>query len=299
MKRPEFKSSFHWFDPSFWLVSEQEIEWNYAMSRYIMSQWHTEPFLSVLRGSHYPDADWWLSLFPFGINYGTCNLIDVKRIFLNGAGPNDNGRSSYFAALFCSDMLEERILLETSMSKGYPMSFFKFTKFAQFSAGMNIILKKGAELNSIGCCSMLADEDEHKYILQRSRLGDYWAFVRCSIQFCINDKRRWNLLFLYAKNQDMHGSEGINHWFREIDGVFDTSTLFYISELTKQMGLIQPKNRKIDILAYRRYVINRVQQECITWILTGKRMGVVKDIRGIIAKKIWNSRKEGRKILKI
>lgn len=41
-------------------------------------------------------------------------------------------------------------------------------------------------------------------------------------------------------------------------------------------------------------VMESVREECVTWILCSRKLGVSKDIRVVIAKKIWKSRKEGR-----
>lgn len=286
---------FDWLEPSFLLVSKQKAMFNYIF-RHFKTEMDTPKVLDTLRKIDDEEVKWWLSLFPNGIN--PKERAKAKEVLLKQ--PEDGGRNLYYAALCCVDTEERLLLMNLSAEKKFPRSFYALT--ASFSRDHNDrILREGEQLNDAEACYCSYiwskdSKDQHFYLVKSARLGDSYGINEFGKTLLIDDCLRWTLLC----NKTLY-----EQWYEEAMDVTSNETLFHIGELSKYVDA----RRNIDFLYlvsavakkgiqkvkwYHKFVKDTVREECVNWCLVARKLGVNKDIRGVIAKMIWLTRKEGR-----
>lgn len=286
-----------WFDligPGFFIVPNEEVKLTYLMGEG-WDRWHWQENLRNMKNTRHPDGVWLADLFPNGIGVKGLSRQKAKEILLSQ--PEDGGRSLFFASFCCgADLDEGRKLLLRSLTMGYTRSY---CQLAQSGYTDENFLLAGMNAGSGYCCLLLARKCSRGDYLERgARLGDYECMFSHGVSYLKDDRRRWILTCYYTKNHHY----GWDDWFTQTLHVKDVSTLFYIGEMTSKMQITLFELFAESPLAsgYKRVmsdytrVLNAVRSECVWWVLIAKRMGVNKDARKIVTKKIWMSRYEGR-----
>lgn len=290
-----------WFSvavPGFFIIPIKDAKLNCAFSR--IDDIGMEFFVEQMRRTGHKDADWFLSLFPNGIeDDDKIARLERKKLLLSQ--PEDGGRSLYFASLFCDDDDEEKRLLRRSMSMGYVRSYGGMVRVGRVDLDF---LYEGAKLNDDVCCHELSIRLEPGakraiYIEKGARLGNIecmYGYSRSMAEQGLKNRVDWlwSIFCIYSYGDCVE-------WYKRALEVTEPETLFYIGEISKYL-LLQFRIRRVKgitkgigyVEVYHAKVIRDVRCECITWILCAKEMGFNKDVRKMISKKLWLSRFEGR-----
>ena len=169
-----------------------------------------------------------------------------------------------------------------------------------------------ASLYDYGCGVESDMEMAQKLLLRSLDLGCMWSLEYLSgygiavvTQIEIFYRRHLRKAVLLLFEHDVHVL------LRLMDDLFemeDKKGVFMAGELLK--GHVDVENWKIfgRHLPNREYLFSlccraiesfdacssSTRKLCIAWILCARRMGISKDVRGIVAKVVWNSRMDGR-----
>lgn len=271
--------------PGFFSVPLHEVKMNYLMSDSVNCwDWSSEPFLEYIRHTNHPDVDWLIKV----ISTGSLSLNSDR--FLSC--PCDSGRHLYYASLFC-DKNGARDLISQCLVKNPESRLYKYLLYNL--SGMLKLTDFSKEWQ----------DEKNKKFEEGARLGDKHGIINFAWTLPISNILRWYLQICSTRYD----------WFRESIYVTDISILFHIGELTKRY--VNTKHEALDdcmwnklfpslykwrifygkrrVLIYYRTVCDMVRMECIYWALCSRKMKINRDVRGIILKKIWNSRFDGRR----
>lgn len=262
-------------------------------------------FFNLFRKLDHPDSRWFFGLFPSGIDTREKEaLYRAKELLVSQ--PFDGGRSLFYASICCSfDIPEVMSLLRKSIDMGYVRSYDMLYVGYIFNLTEEM-LKKATKHGSVSCWKLLGDRLKQRvyvYDEKGARLGDNNCFGSYSHCLFETDKRLYWLLNFVTSCKDNDWFS----WFSNAGSASKPAELFLIGELTTRaesnpslhiikpfLGFEQLILTKERIDGYHKAVLAAVRSECLWWVIVARNLQVNKDVRKLIAKKLWASRFEGR-----
>lgn len=303
--------SVSFIDPAFFSVPLDEAKMNLIAS--MEHRWDSQFTRDIFRSTKHSDAIWIINLFnEFNLNHETECLNCIKRII---AQPDTTGRNLFFAYLLSRNIFRGKRddLLQISMEMGYKYAFgervFDTYHLDDLKDVIQCGIRSGDPVSMFTFLIQRYDKGESNVETERlqesiARMGHMLAMSGYSKRLDFNNPLRWTLSIIRITQYGSLEMEGdhdheINalQWNRDTYYVTDLSTLFLIGELAtifEKVMWIHEEPRQIQLRNYYRFVCNQTRQECIIWVLISKHIRLHKDIRIMISKLIWESRKQGR-----
>ncbi len=260
---------------------------------------------ALARRSSHIDAKWLLSIISEEVTAGS----DAKRL-ISKRGNEQDGRTLFFLGAITP--FNDRLIL-LAAEAGYSTAHGEMARWSSDFTKKFFWALRGAMIGDRSSMRCLADcllwgrggveKDEKlslEFRIEAARRGDGCAcYELAEDHFCKDDIVTQYFWKIQAAKHDIEFLAITLHKLKKVNkrGVLFIVGQTLFGNVTKvtvfgyrglENGLVERAENLVEFYSRR---CDESRTECVMWVMIGRRLGVNKDVRKIIARKLWEGRK--------